>query len=881
MRTRSFGKYLFLLGFAFSGCSTQVATTSDRVPEDTTTHLADKINVALSDWLYLSRAEQAKLVEEWKETVAKQRETARSDTESVQLLPQLHPPAVAVGFAEAKFSPSSGFSLPPYLKEGQKDTAVAMHLARLGDQEAARKLADPTDKELLARIDASRCERNYPIEWTRLASLVLQSAELKLANGDPEGAAELVWLHRQLRSLLDAKAASGALGAALLPRGRIALTLASAAWREPRWNKIALADDIDAALADWGDAPNPVPEFTPSTWAGKGNGGNWIAQTPLDVQRVLDLLGLPLPSEGADGVAAFADEKQNLTEVLVVYRPKLNEWFPEPRHLALPLLERNYKGEASPVSSPGLMRQSWKGGGLSYEITVLTRGDIGGAVIRVGKEGTTAPAVSIARSLRDFRAVNFDRSFEQNRLNLASDQSGTTLEIKDADKLASVTQPAEKHALAGAILQREASEDLLAKLTLRWPADQNRNALSQLALPFWAVYGPTRLESVEEESGGRFMLTWHNETTRLKLNLPFADKAPELLVEDTRGPAALKARAEAAAEFDRRERQNRLAAGKPHKRLRRFVQLPAHGIDDLRLGMTRKEVLASLPGAQSLRVRPLADGINVLVLNEPPATATYWPRQLFIRFGTDNRVAEIRVRYQEGPQPPGPKSPGLLDTLRAKPNGFPESLPTTWIGLWTDLPGRKLPVRYRWTDDVTSLTYQRDSGGSELVLRDCSNLSHAGKGSELPPLLFCSRGVEGCALGDDQAEIRKRWRVSNPLLAANGAEILMMPEKSPYDVLLVWYENDKVARIIARHRQPKSIKGEEVGAALQRAWAADVDRLGFVRRQDGALGQVLQSYSFHDDRTRVRLFAQETEEGIRMFTTWRPWPIAERTVASK
>jgi hypothetical protein len=485
--------------------------------------------------------------------------------------------------------------------------------------------------------------------------------------------------------------------------------------------------------------------------------------------------------------------------------------------------------------------------------------------------------------LRDFSAVNFDRSFEQNRLNVASDRSGTTLEIKDADKLAAIRQPAAKHGLAAAILQREASEDLLAKLTLRWPTDQNRNALSQLALPFWAVYGPARLESVEEEGGGRFVLTWQNETTRLKLNLPFADKAPEFLVEDTRGPAALKARAEAAAGFDRRERQERLAAGKPHKRLRRFVQLPAHGIDDLRLGTTRKEVLASLPGARSLRVQPLADGLNVLVLNEPPATATYWPRQLFVRFGADNRVAEIRVRYQEGPQPSGPKAPGLLDTLRAKPSGFPESLPPTWIGLWTDLPARKQPLRYRWTDDVTCLTYQRDPGGSEVVLRDCSTLNHPEKGevSELPPLLFCRRGVEGCGLGDKQAEVRKHWRVSDPLLAANGAEVLMMPEKSPYDLLLVWYDSDKVSRIIARHRQPKSIKADEVGAALQQAWAADLDHLGFLRCQDGALGQVLQSYGFHDDRTRVRLFAQETEEGIRMFTEWRPWPIAERSVASK
>jgi hypothetical protein len=885
MRMRWFAIYLFVLLFALSGCSSQVATTENVVPEDTATHLSDKIDIALADWLALPRAEQAKLVEEWMQTVGKQREQARSNVESVQLLPQLRPPAVSVGFAEAKFSPAAGFSLPPYLKEGQQDAAVALHLARLGDQEAARKLADPEDKNLLAKIDACGGERNYPIEWTRLVSLALQNAELRLANGEPEGAAELVQLHCQLRSLLDAKAASGALGAALLPRGRQALTLAAAAWREPRWNKTALAADIDTALAAWGDAPDPVLSVPPSAW-GEEKNGNRIAQTPPAVLRAVDLLALPLPSEGADGVAAFLDDKQNLTEILVVYRPKLNELFPEPRQLALPLLEHGYQSDESPANSPGLTRQTWKGGGLSYEITLLTRGGIGGAIISVKPAGNgsdgKASVPSASSSLRDFGAVNLDRSFEQNRLNLSPDRAGTVLEIKDANRLAVITQPAAKHALAAAVLQREAKEDLLAKLTLRWPDDENRNALSQLALPLWAAYGPTRLESVEEGGSGRFVLTWQNETTRLKLDLPFEDKAPELLVEDARGPAALKARAEAAIEFDRRERQERIAAGKQHQRLRRYVQLPAQGIDDLRLGMTRKQVLAILPAAQSLRVQPLADGLNVLILNEPPATATYWPRQVFVRFGAEQRVTEIRVRYQEGPKPPGPKTPGLLDTLRAKPNGFPESLPPTWVGLWSDLPARKQPVLYRWRDDATCLTYQRDSGGSEVVLRDCSPpQEEQSNNSELPPLLYCRRGVEGCTLGDSQAEVRKRWRVNNPLLATNGAEVLVMPANSPYDVVLVWYDNEKVSRLIARHRQPKPLRAEEVGAALQQGWAADLDHLGYIRRTDGAVGQVLQSYGFHDDRTRVRLFAQETEEGIRLFTEWRDWPIASQKLASK
>src|SRR5579883_52314 len=889
MRMRWLGSCFSVFLLVLVGCRSQVEMPPDAeivAPEDTTTHLSDKVDISLADWLKLPRVELAKLVEEWTVTVGKQREAARSNIESVQLLPQLHPPIVSVVFAEAKFSPEAGFSLPPYLKSGQKDAAVALHLARFGDRDAALKLADSADKDLLGKIDECRGERDYPIEWTRLVSLVLQNAELKLASGDPDGASELIALHRELRSLLDVKQASGALGAALLPRGRQALTLAAAAWRDPHWNKTALAADIDAALTEWGTSPDPVPGLKAgakqndvvSLMGGEIEGRAVLAQTPSAVRRAFDLFALPLPSEGVNAVAAFLDGKQTLKEVFVVYRPKLGELFPEPRQLALPLVEHGYKS-TEPSTGPGLNRQSWTGGGLSYEISVLTRGSIGGSVVRIGNEGEAAAGPAFACNPRDFGAVNFDRSFEQNRLNAAPEQPGASLDIKDAGKLSAITQPAKKFALAEANLAREPKADLLAKLTLRWPIDQNSNALSQLALPLWAAYGPARLESAEDVNGGLFVLTWQNETTRLKLHFPFEDKAPELVVEDGRGPDALKARVEAAAAFDRRERQERLAAGKPNQRLARFIQLPSLGIDDLRLGMTRDQALAILPGARSLRVLALSDGLNVLVLNEPPATATYWPRQLFVRFGADNRVAQIRVRYQEGPQVPGPKTPGLLDTLRGKPNGAPESLTPTWTGLWTDLSPRKQPVFYRWLDDVTCLTYQRDSGGSEVILRDCP--ADKPEGVELPPLLFCRRGVHGCVLGDRQSDVRKRWRVSRPLLASNGAEVLAMPANSPYDALLVWYENDKVSRLIARLREPKPHKPQEAGAALQEAWAEDLDHLGFIRRQDGTLGQVLESYGFHDDRIRVRLFAQETQEGIRLFTEWREWPVAARTLASK
>ncbi len=885
MRMRWIGGCLLVLLIGLVGCRSQVATT-EAVPEDTTTHLGNTIDISLADWLKLPRPELAKLIEEWTETVKKEQEAARANIESVQLLPQLHPPAPATVFAEAHYLSATGFSLPPYLKEGQKDAAVGLHLARYGDREAALKLTDTADAGLQSRIDALRGEKNYPVEWTQLTGLLLSHAQLKLANGDPDGATELVVLHRQLRSILDAKAASGPLGSALLGRGKEALALAAIAWREPRWNKKALAADIDAALADWGEVPDV--RLALSTGAaqsevigligGAVNGRAVVARTPLAVQRALDLLDLPLAREGAASVIAFLDDKQALTELLVLFRPKINELTPEPRHLGLALLEHGYSVQES-SSTPGVNSQTWTGGGLSYQIAILTRGDAGGEFARIGKAGAPVAPASFARNPRDFGAVNLDRSFEQNRLALAPAQSGDSIEVKDRESLSSIVQPAAEHPISTALLRRESGENLVAALGLLWPADQSINALNRLALPLWAAYGPSRIEGIQDAAGERLVLTWENSTTRIKLRLPFDESSPELIAEDSRGASALKERAEAAANLDRQQRRERIVAGKPRTRLSRSLSLTEHGIDNLRLGMTREQVQAALPTSRSIRLRLVEGGVSVLFLNEPPPTATYWPRQLVIRFGAGDRVAEIRVRYQDGPAAPGKNNPGLLDTIKKKPYGAPTSLPSPWAGLWTDLPAGKSPLLYRWLDDRTCLTYQHDKGGSEVALRDCPLENPLGVA--LPPLAFCSRGVEGCNLGETPSDLRKRWQVSKPLLASNGAEVLVAPASSPYDVLLVWYEGDKVSRVIARHREPKTLKSEQIAEALQRAWAAGFDHLGYIRRQDGARGQVLQAYSWHDDRTRVRIFAQETEDSIRVFTEWREWPIPPQTVASK
>jgi hypothetical protein len=847
------------------GCS---RATPEASPEDTETRLGDKIDVSLADWLKLPRAELAKKAEETAVTVAKQQEWARTNEHAVELLPQLHPSVWVPVFQEAKYSAGAGVSLPPYLTEGARDAAVALHLARFGDGEAAAKFAEPQDNALAGRLEALRAERNYPVEWTRLVGLTLLSAQYKLAGGGregPDGATELVCLHRQLRQVLGPKAAAGPLGAALLPFGRHALTLAAAAWRDPKQNRTGLAKDVDDALAGWGNAPEPAPALKPgapqadvTALFGAPASGRAVSVDGPAARRALDLLALPLPGEEAGAVAAFLDEKGDLAELLVTYKPRAGELFPEPAHLALHLADHGAAGQDAP-SSPGVRRRTYAAAGLSYDVSRVTRGKALGALVRIAPAGAGAPVASFSRDPRDFGAIHLDGTFEQNRVNLDPQQGGHAVLVEAKDALARVAQPVAKHAPVAAGLKREAGQDLLASLTLSWADDLNYGAVGSLVRPLWAAYGNARFEGAEDDNGGYLVWTWEDARTRVKLRVPFDERSPELVVADARGPAALAGRAEAAARFDREHRAARLKAGKGLTRLARsFASINDLPFEAVALGAPRAEVLAALPRSQSIRHTALADGVGLLFSGEPGTQ--FVARQAFVRFGPDDRVAEVRVRYQD--------SPALLAWLQRKPQGKAEKVASPWAGLWNDLPAQKpAPVRYHWSDDRTVLTCDRDGGGiAEVVLRDLP------AGAELPPLRFCGRGVEGCGVGDARADVLKRWNVSKPPAAAGGAEVLGPPAGSPYDLLLVWSEGGKVTRVIARHKTRTS---------LQQAWARDLDRLGCVRRRDDRRGQVLEAYGWHDDSTRVRTFVQDTEKGPQLFTEWRTWPVEAPKVAAQ
>src|SRR5262249_14778717 len=137
------------------------------------------------------------------------------------------------------------------------------------------------------------------------------------------------------------------------------------------------------------------------------------------------------------------------------------------------------------------------------------------------------------------------------------------------------------------------------------------------------------------------------------------------------------------------------------------------------------------------------------------------------------------------------------------------------------------------------------------------------------------RGVGGCTLGQDKAAVLKAWKAEQAQPTADGAIVLAPPASSLYDAVLVWFENDKVSRVLARHRAAVTARGSDFSAALQEVWSRDIDRLGWLRRQESAESSAGQGYGWNDDRTRVRTFVQDSDQGPRLLTEWREWPVAK------
>lgn len=886
MRMRNTTAWLLVLAaFGFSGCK-KPAPPVGLVP-DPDHHLPEKTDVEVAEWLKLSRPELNHTFEDWKSAATKLIDTGRSNKDSLLLLPKLRPVLTLPVFQNARFSPRAGMSLPVYLEEGHRDAEVARHLARYGDADGALLLTDPADSALRAEIEALRPARNYPVEWTRLVALAQFVAELRLAGGETQGAAMLINIHQQLRIVLDPKAAAGPLGSALLPGGRRALKAGAAAWTEVL--KTGYAGDVTAALDAWGEVPAPAPAVTPG--AGREavaklfpRSSELHAATALGAAsaRVFDLLSLPLPADELEGVAAFFDGQDKLAELAVMYRPRAGQVYPDPTYLAQCLADYGLTGQDTETAK-GTLRQTFALGALSYEVSLIPRGSAVGGLVRVADaKGTAAPAFLPADS-RDFGAVHFDRTFDQDRLAVAPEQrSADTVAVTKAAEVRRIGPPAPERGrfleLPGAmsvILRRLEGYDLLASLTFRWDRGQNDSALARLAVPLWSAYGAPRFDPVFDAGSSHMDLVWEDAAMRYTLRLPHDDEqSPEFMAEDKRGASGAPERQKAAVTFDRDQRAARLAAGQPFKRIPRQFDDAA----PVKLGVSRADVEAAMPATQSVRKTQIDDGWNVFFLKPPPATGAATPEQLFVRFGPDDKVAELRLRYRERPVAKGDPTPTLLARLTAG-SGAPEVIPSRWASLWALLPPQKpAPAAYRWKDDVTVMTLQRDAGGAEVTLRA---LPADGSAPELPPLRFCSRGVESCSLGDTREAVLKHWKITDPTTTKDGGVVLPMAKSSPYEAVVAYFDNDKVVRVLSYHRLKPHFQTSEVPVALQEAWGRDIDHLGSVRRYEGAAEGVLGGYGWHDDVTRVRTFSTDSDQGPRLNTEWREWPAAASVTPPK
>jgi len=838
--------------------------------------LAESIDDNIAEWLDKPRAELAGLCDD-KVQYLHDHVTADRTNKDAELLPDLKPPVAPPVFHTARFSKKLGVSLPPYLADDARDREVAWHLARFGDIDAAKKITDPADADFLAQLERQRGARNYPVEWTRLVAMRLFDAELKLARGEVDGASELVHLHRQLNRVLDAKAKDGALGAALLPVGRRALTLAAPAFRAAPFNKAALADDITAALKEWEGVPGPRPALAVGAdkkevarfFRRPRQGRIFAVTTAADIARAVDLLALPIPSEDVEGVVAFLDGDGRLAEILAYYHSNAHQDFPRPVNLAHHLVDHGSSGTQL-AESPGVLRQTYLAGTHSYQVSTFYSGSSGSAataaMIRVGDLKGALAQPSLPAAARDLGAVHLDRSFDQNRLSLDPTlKPGAALETAREASVSRVQQPIREPKPQNVALAKEPDGDVVASVAVRWPATVNQEAVTKLLVPLWAAYGGCRIDGVEDAAGGHLAFSWENETTRYTLRLPFTEVGrPELVAADRRGADAIVRRQQDVAAFDQVQREARFKAGSPQRRLDRWLFER-----DVVLGMPKSEALLRLPKSpKKYRQTDTADGVTLYFLEPPDPKAGYSPRQLWVRFGPNDRVAEIRVRYVEGPG-----KPSLYDWLRRDRHGEPEVVASKWAGLWTDLGKKGSAARYRWRDDLTILTYERDGGGSEVALRDCP-LEHP-NGVPLPPLQYCWRGVDNCRLGDARADVLKHWP-GELTTTPDGALVLGQPTTSAYDLVLVWFDNDRVSRVVAQHRAKGMLNDSDVPRLLQDAWSRDVDHLGVIRRQEAPQGQLLQGYGWHDDVTRVRIFGQDTANGPRLLTEWRDWPVAAK-----
>src|SRR5207248_3310214 len=100
------------------------------------------------------------------------------------------------------------------------------------------------------------------------------------------------------------------------------------------------------------------------------------------------------------------------------------------------------------VRQKGILRQTYKAGKLSYQVSILQAATAGstpaGAVVRIGGGGEVAPA-AFAADPRELGVVHLDRSFDANRVAVdPGARPDRVVEVTRPDAVARVVQPVAK-----------------------------------------------------------------------------------------------------------------------------------------------------------------------------------------------------------------------------------------------------------------------------------------------------------------------------------------------------------------------------------------------------------------------------------------------------
>jgi hypothetical protein len=833
-----------LLGLlVLTGCSKAPPSPEEPGPVKETPSAGD--TPAIREWLKKSRQELASLEQEEGESLALEEKEVRTSPNLHPFLGDVRFPSITPVWDSAVYSKADGFSLPPYLRSGQKEDALAWHLARFGDLEAALKLAHPEEAERLTSLHHTLYDRNYPLEWSRAVARTIHLAQARLLRGTRESAQDIITVHRQIREVFSKREQQSPLAASLLPLGRRALTLAQKVRPE-------LFTQIPEALSHWGDVPRPTPVLTPGAsigllaqlWGSSPRDGLLI---PDDLSRALDTLGLPIPRTGVQSVVALCDEGKTLREVLVTYRPELVLTYRSVSDMAHVLEEAGLAGQVSQEKG-GVLFASFSLGGSALDAYLCRTNGKVGALLRLHAEPRVSVPVALAR---DFGVVHLDASFEENRRQIAPGQLGDELVISDRESLARLRSPLGNLPLRAARIRRAAGSSGTQSLVLT--VDGTTVSLNQVASPLRRHLGVGTISARDDDQGGYLRFSWSDTRTDYHLDVPNAGSLPYRFeaISQRAGRSAPE-----AGSFDLGRRQERLAAGKPQTVLPRSLVLT-----NLLLGMSRAEVQKNLP-----RTENTPAGLRFVF---PPTNLPregFLPRQLLVRFDAAGRAAEVRLLLSEGED--RARREDLLQRLLQK-YGRTAPAPSPWNALWGDGAGARATF-HRWVDDLTIMTFESRGTSAEWVLRD-RPLEYP-QGVPLPPLAFCPRGLEGCHLGDTREAILKNWKGT---LSHQEADPLgLAPEKDNlFDGVYVWFKDGRVSQILARHAGTKEgrLQTAELIRELERAWGRILPAVGCWSFRHADVRN-FPSLFWADERTGLRIFWAYDRGKPRLFTEWRAMP---------